>query len=126
MHFLGTVLVPLSGIKSKQDQTPPLWICGREYALNFCYRKGTPVVVGVFANGVDKLTRVFSNVAIPVRLAKQRLEGSRCKSLDTVQPKFLELPCQASFVELPARIAPRSLSLSSGRASWLISGAACR
>ena len=66
---------PLSGIQSKQDQTPPFWVCGPEYALNFCDRKRTPVVVGAFANRVDKLARILSDVAIPFRLAKQRLDS---------------------------------------------------
>src|SRR5208283_2911290 len=65
---------PLSGIQSKQDQTPPFWVCGREYALDFCDGKRTPLVVEAFANGVDKLAGVFKDVAIPLRLAKQRLD----------------------------------------------------
>lgn len=65
---------PLPGIQSKQDQTSPFWVCGREYPLNFCDRKRTPLVVGAFANRVDKLARVFGDVAIPLRLAKQRLD----------------------------------------------------
>src|SRR6266404_8188957 len=68
---------PLSSIQSKQDQTPPFCVSGREYALNFCDRKRTPLVVGTFANRVDKLARVFGDVAIPLRLAKQRLDRSQ-------------------------------------------------
>jgi len=88
---------PLSGIQSKQDQTPPFWVCGREYALNFCDRKRTPLVVGAFANSVDKLARVFGDVAIPLRLAKQRLDHpqvmvcGRCRGLlRHLIPEFYE------------------------------------
>ena len=64
---------PLSGIQSKQDQAPPFRVYDRKDALNFCDRKRTPLVVEAFANRVDKLARVLNDVAIPFRLAKQRL-----------------------------------------------------
>ena len=66
---------PLSGIESKQDQAPPFRVCDGKYALNFCDGKRTPLVVEAFANRVDKLARVLSDVAIPFRLAKQRLDS---------------------------------------------------
>src|SRR5260370_33290871 len=64
----------LSGIQSKQDQTPPFWVCARQYPLNFCDRKRPPLVAGAFANRVDKLARFCGDVAIPLRLANQPLD----------------------------------------------------
>jgi hypothetical protein len=64
----------LADIQSKQNQTSPFWVCRRQYPLNFCDRKRAPLVVGAFANRVDKLARVFGDVAIPLRLAKERLD----------------------------------------------------
>jgi hypothetical protein len=88
---------PLSGIQSKQDQTPPFRVCGRKYALNFCDGKRTPLVVEAFANCVDKLAGVFSDVAVPLRLAKQSLDrpqvmvcGRRRGLLRHLIPEFHE------------------------------------